>query len=227
LYERTLSADHENLASHLCALLGFWLFGRQHIAFDDPEHLIKEHETASKALEHIFLAYLRTQTGLPSRLKELIQSYPPADTRNHTDSSSLHVIISLEKSQKFGGANHGRKKKTPLLPGTILSNASLAIAEDGILETAESKSWNSLQTGLVRLDQDGKTATVRDEVVAEETARVFHLVADRAALLAKQKKVMLPRSYNGLAAAAPAPDLGNRRRSASLDAGVRGRVSPT
>lgn len=219
--------DYLFAAPHLCSLLGFWLFGRQHSAYADWEDLVREHEVASSALEHIFLAYLRTQKGLAFRLQELIETYPKdfpiAGTRGTRNGPTLNVVVSFENcaSRPIG---RRQKNRSPILPGNLLLLVNKSVPTEPIEEW---HTWANVRGSLI--DQVGLAKYVRvpDRVIAEETARVFNLVAERALLSAKEKKVVLPGAYNGKAETRPSSSPTNRRRSASLDRGLIGRSSPT
>lgn len=63
-------------AAQLCRYLGFWILGRGTDSFVSFDHLYLEWERSGRAFEHIFLAYLRSQSKLPKRLKELVSVYP-------------------------------------------------------------------------------------------------------------------------------------------------------
>ncbi|EGG03753.1 uncharacterized protein MELLADRAFT_117220 [Melampsora larici-populina 98AG31] len=63
-------------ASQLCRYLGFWILGRGTDSFVSFDHLYLEWDRSSRAFEHLFLAYLRSQNKLPKRLKELVGVYP-------------------------------------------------------------------------------------------------------------------------------------------------------
>lgn len=220
--------DYLFAASHLCSLLGFWLFGRQHIAYENWEDLVREHEVASLALHHIFLAYLRMQKGLAFRLQELIETYPKdlpiASTRGTPNGQTLHVIIAFDNgsSRPIG---RRQKNRSPILPGNLLLLANKSVPTEPIEEW---HTWANVRGSLI--DQVGlaKYAKVPDRIIAEETARVFNLIAERAMLSAKEKKVVLPGAYNGKAETRSPSSPTNRRRSASLDRGLIGRrSSPT
>lgn len=204
-------------ARHLCGLLGFWLFGRQYATFDTVNAVVRDYETATVALEHIFLAYLRTQEKLPSRRLELIANYPPNHAEGHRGDTWLcqHVIISLEKTFKFGRTSWNQKRPAPPAPLAVLANLQAA---SQLVDSADSSEL------LVWAHQDSNAPK---DAIAEETARVFRLAAERRAANAKNKKVTLPGSQNGLAASAPPSSPANRRRSASLNGEMVGRSSPT
>lgn len=191
--------------------------------------ILREFEKASLALEHIFLAYLRTQESLPHRLEELIRSYPPnfSTWNARAKCGCSQVVLSLERRQKSGRSSCTHKGGLPPLPLAILANSAAALRSQQLDEHPQLK-------GLYRLGEHEGTESLASQVtsletdaLADEAARVFSIISDKAAMTARQKRVAIPGSQNGLAASLPPSSPPNRRRSASLNGEMVGRTSPT
>lgn len=217
------------LGSRLCRVLGFWFFGCQHAAYDTLEELYRAYEMASMVLEHFFSAYLRAQSGLPPRLEELVQTYPPERgpavnqsgskhliyTQEHW--SAVHVVVGTERSGILSSKPGDRSGR---VPGNALAAAMLADSvPDESMQGEIRDSWAVIIAQARSPDLvEGQIGTVRlDKVMSEETERIFGVLAERQA--SEMKTVTLPRAHNGIADFRPA--LNQRRRSASLDNGSR------
>jgi hypothetical protein len=81
-------------ASRLCQTLGFWLFGCSATSRKSFADIYEEWRTASTALEHVFLAWLRGQQQLPVRLAELTSRYPPAPASARSVAAVRAAVLS-------------------------------------------------------------------------------------------------------------------------------------
>lgn len=183
--------------------------------------LYNDYLIASSCLEHIFLAYLRADTDLPLRLKELLVPYAPEDMGLvstglgrpiYTSETweSLHVVVITKNPALSSSAS--KKAIRRRLPGTLIAAAIKAPRKLSLEETPQ-----DIWIDVVDRSVDGEGVDLQT-FVADETERVFDIVAERA----QNKHVRLPKTWQ-----APSSNNGHRRRSASIDVGAMNSPSRT
>ena len=197
---------------HLCRLLAFWLFGRQHQEWNNWSDLYEDYLMAAACLEHLFLSYLRSQDSLPPRLVHLIAPYPPErmhltvtdipkSMHHFVEVGTLHVILESETPAS--------SKKTiahKRLPGALFASALQARHSD-MLSKELRVTWEDLADSAINGEGDGVNL---QSIVNDENERIFAVVAEKAE---REKRVRINSDKR-------TSTYGYRRRSASIDVGM-------
>lgn len=221
--------------SHLCRLLGFWVFGGQQQEYKDVESLYSAYERSGSMLEHLFLSYLRSQSDLPLRLQELVSQYPPAHKADPATSkrSSIEIIAHADPEwqvilagtvSSLAGDLATTSPRKPgarrRLPGAILASA-LQAEHPGAISNTLGETWRVL---LDRAHTGDGVQNIRlANVVADESERIFGIIAKQDMLnrsSRKRRKWTLPSSEMGAPKVSMSQN--SRRRSTSLDPAAYG-----
>ncbi|KZO97491.1 hypothetical protein CALVIDRAFT_597418 [Calocera viscosa TUFC12733] len=221
-------AQNAMSGSRLSKALAYWVIARRPAHLTNFAALYEHWDTASRIMEHLFLAFVRDmerQHKLPTRLAELIAHYP--FTTSHPSDDFLlprpeltthqfkALFIRIKKTLP-----NGRSEESKLHPLQLLGEALVAEYDDGVLqEAAKLKDlWGTLKSTVMpsELSEDESETPLRlSQIVAEESLRVLSLLASETAepLVPALSSAPPRRSQSGR----------SKRRSFSMD---HGRLKP-
>ncbi|KAN0064923.1 hypothetical protein ACQY0O_001980 [Thecaphora frezii] len=167
-------------ASHICSILGFWLFGRIGVAHPPPtfEEFHEAWQKSTRIAEHLLLAHIRSQASvtfsMPLRLTELVEGYPvikadystpgfaPAFAQRH-----IHTLRVDLKSENLV-VSPGR----PRVPSNILASA-LDASASASLEGGRGETWAAV---IAQIDSSAVEGGKGQELLIPEHARILRLV---------------------------------------------------